>query len=999
MSMPSRLSRSAALIAAAVTSLSLLSLSGVATSSRAQAASACATKQGPVGAAFLDCSLGQVFNIVPPGQTGTYDASDYARAQAGQGFPPNTRDQEPLYANLVNVAPNLTTGQIGTYYKDASFNTDTSPPGTRVETFPSPHQGTVIVRDSAFGVPHIFGVTRADTEFGSGFASAEDRLFEMDVLRHVGRAQLTSFIGPSPSNEAMDCSVASAAGYSETELQSQVDNFASLHTDPITIGGVTTTEGQQIVSDANAYVAGVNEYINDAESNQNGAKLPVEYGLLQIPLNPWKATDIVATATLVQAIFATGGGNEVSSALFYESLVQRYGPVQGAAMWSDLRSQNDPGAQVSIPTTFNYEHVPTKVNPRSLAMPLAPPTNTFTVASDGSTHCTVTPLAGSSAAAARPSGVTVDLSPLLTAIQHRANPAASNELVVDAAHSATGHPIAVFGPQTSYYVPQLLHEVDLHGPGLQARGVSFAGTEVFVELGRGVDYAWSATSAGSDIVDQRLEKLCNVDGSPATTSSTAYVFNGACTPMFERTDTQTAKSGPGAICPPPPNNPCPPVTYTIQVERTVHGPVIGRTTAVDPATGKTIPVAVSSQRSTWGDELGSAPAFLEFNDPDIIHNARDFQRAAGKETGTFNWAYVDSKNVAFYSAGKLPIRNPHVNPNLPVWGTGQWEWQGFVPGNLSAADVHPRANTMPSTPGVRNGRFAGGFFTNWNNKQAPGFSASDSQFSYGPVYRVQSLSDRVRAIISQRRATPADIINAMEDAGTVDLDGAQLVNQMAAVLSGAALTSQQQAVLTTLQTWATDSSWGSGVPGAHRRDRSGTGGYEQGNAVAIMDDLYPRLTHAVFDAWLTASQYGQLAGINPINDVPRAQGSAYDGGWEGYLQRSLQQALGSATNPYSQSYCGNGSLPACQAALTTALQGTIAALTSLYGSSDPASWTCNRSNPTGGRAAGSGQAQGVECNPSLDDIQYNAIGVGTVPSMPWVNRPTFQQVVQFPSHR
>jgi hypothetical protein len=324
---------------------------------------------------------------------------------------------------------------------------------------------------------------------------------------------------------------------------------------------------------------------------------------------------------------------------------------------------------------------------------------------------------------------------------------------------------------------------------------------------------------------------------------------------------------------------------------------------------------------------------------------------------------------------------------------------GFVAGDLSAADVHPRANTMPSTPGVRNGRLSGGFFTNWNNKQAPGFSASDSQFGYGPVYRVQSLSDRVRAVLSQGRATPTAIINAMEDGGTVDLDGAQLVNQMAGVLSGATLTAQQQTALTTLQTWATDSFWGSGVPGAHRRDRSGTGSYEQGNAVAIMDDLYPRLTHAVFDPWLSTSQYAQLAGINPINDVPRAQGSAYDGGWEGYLQRSFQQARGMATNPYSQSYCGNGSLAACQSALQAALQGTIDALTSLYGSSDPASWTCNRSNPAGGRAAGTGQAQGVKCNPSLDDIQFNAIGVGTVPSMPWVNRPTFQQVVQFPTHR
>src|SRR5207245_4340976 len=126
----------------------------------------------------------------------------------------------------------------------------------RVETFPAPHDGTVIVRDKQFGVPHIFGRTRADTEFGSGYASGEDRLFEMDVLRHVGRAQLTSFIGPSPSNEAMDCSVASAAGYSEAQLQEQVNNFPAQHPDPITIEGNQTTDGQQIVNDATAFVDG-----------------------------------------------------------------------------------------------------------------------------------------------------------------------------------------------------------------------------------------------------------------------------------------------------------------------------------------------------------------------------------------------------------------------------------------------------------------------------------------------------------------------------------------------------------------------------------------------------------------------------------------------------------------------------------------------------------------------------------------------------------------------
>ena len=975
--------RRGAAAAAGAMVLTLIAQGAANPGSRVHAATGlgCLTESGPVGASFVDCSGGQVFNIVPPGATGTYSLADYASVQLGGSRPPHTDDQEAMYADLVTKAPSLTAAEIATFYKDASFYTDAIH-AERVETFAG-HPGTVILRDSEFGVPHVYGITRGDTEFGAGYAAAEDRLFEMDVLRHAGRAQLTSFIGPSASNEAMDCAIAEAAGYSESELQAQVNAFPSLHPDPITIDGVQTTEGQQIVADANSYVSGVNEYIGDALTAQHGAKLPAEYTLLQIPLLPWKTTDIVATATLVQSIFATGGGNEVNSALFYESLVQRYGATKGAAMWADFRSQNDPGARVSIPTTFNYEQVPSTVDANSIAMPVAPTTDN---------HCMSNALPGSLPGQFSVAGVTVDLTPLLSQLKSGL-PGASNELIVDAAHSATGHPIAVFGPQTSYYVPQLLHEIDLHGPGLQARGVAFAGTDVYVELGHGVDYAWSATSAGSDIIDQRLERLCNVDGSSATLSSTAYVFNGICTPMYERTDLELGKPTAIALNPP--------VLMTIQVERTVHGPVIGRTTATDPATGQPIPVAVSVQRSTWGDELGSTPGFLEFDDPDVIHSALDFQRAAAKQTGTFNWAYVDATNVAYYSSGKLPVRNPSVNPNFPVWGTGQWEWQGFVPGDLSPADVHPRASTEAAPPGVFDGKFSNGFFTNWNNKQSPGFSAADSNYAYGPVYRVQSLSDRVAAILKQRKATPADIVNAMEDAGTVDLDGSQLIPQLSAVLNGATLTSAQGNVLSILQSWATDPAWGSGVAGAHRRDRSGSGSYEDGNAVAIMDVLYPELTHAIFDPWLSPSQYAQLAGILHINDAPRAQGSAYDGGWEGYMQRALLQALGTASHPYSQSYCGAGGLAACQAAVIAALQSTIVTLTSLYGSADPSAWTCSRSNTGGsGVGPGTGQAPGAaRCNPAYDDIQYNAVGVGTVPGMPWVNRPTFQQVVSWPAHR
>ena len=85
---------------------------------------------------------------------------------------------------------------------------------------------------------------------------------------------------------------------------------------------------------------------------------------------------------------------------------------------------------------------------------------------------------------------------------------ASNWELVSARHSADGHPIAVMGPQVGYYMPQILMEEDLHGPGIDARGASFAGVNLFVQLGHGRDYAWSATTATSDNVDTFAEVLC-----------------------------------------------------------------------------------------------------------------------------------------------------------------------------------------------------------------------------------------------------------------------------------------------------------------------------------------------------------------------------------------------------------------------------------------------------------------------------------------------------------
>ena len=84
----------------------------------------------------------------------------------------------------------------------------------------------------------------------------------------------------------------------------------------------------------------------------------------------------------------------------------------------------------------------------------------------------------------------------------------SNALLVGAKRSASGHPIFVAGPQVGYYSPEILMELDLHGGGLDARGVAFPGLGFYLQIGRGPDYAWSATSASSDVIDEFAETLC-----------------------------------------------------------------------------------------------------------------------------------------------------------------------------------------------------------------------------------------------------------------------------------------------------------------------------------------------------------------------------------------------------------------------------------------------------------------------------------------------------------
>src|SRR5690348_2379363 len=448
-----------------------------------------------------DFAHGQAMFILPAGENGLVNAAQLAQFEATGQRPPHSQDQLAPYENLEFGYPSLTDSTLGKYYLPESFGVQA---GQIISAErPSPKVPVVIYRDQ-HDIPHIYGKTDPALAFGAGYAQAQDRLFLMDVLRHYGAGTLTSFLGPFCAYEQMDHDELLLAPYTTAQANAQVNAL------PAEYGA----QGRLALTMIHSYVQGINAYIANALTDPK--LLPVEYVRFGPP-KPWTPADVVAVSSLIGGIFGDGGGGEVRNSALLRYLQGQLGQPAGATAFTSFKEQNDPAAPTTVVgKSFPYE-IPKRVNPATIAIP----DNPSAPLKGGPTGTTP----GCSAAAPSKAGLSVIESLLRFPAQM------SNALVVGASHSADGHPIAVFGPQVSYFAPQILMQEDLHAPNYAAEGASFPGTG-FVELGRGVDYAWSATSAGSDLTDQRLELICNPNGGPPRPRGTFYEFKGKCVPML-----------------------------------------------------------------------------------------------------------------------------------------------------------------------------------------------------------------------------------------------------------------------------------------------------------------------------------------------------------------------------------------------------------------------------------------------------------------------------------
>ena len=163
-------------------------------------------------------------------------------------------------------------GLLVSYY----FLSRSLPDYSETFTMPAISAPVEIVRNNA-NVPHIFGATDRDVFFALGFAHAQDRLWQMTMLRRTAQGRLSEVFG--------------ARTLKIDELLRRLDLYA-LALSSVDAQDVPTTEALE------AYSAGVNAWIGQVNAKAMGRGAP-EFFLFSSEISAWAPADSLAIIKLM----------------------------------------------------------------------------------------------------------------------------------------------------------------------------------------------------------------------------------------------------------------------------------------------------------------------------------------------------------------------------------------------------------------------------------------------------------------------------------------------------------------------------------------------------------------------------------------------------------------------------------------------------------------------------------------------------------------------------
>jgi penicillin amidase len=476
-----------------------------------------------------------------------------------------------------------------------------------------------VVRDAA-GIAHITAASTRDLFIAQGYVHASERMWQMEVWRHISAGRLAELFG---------------------ESQLDTDRFIR------TLGWRPASQrdldalGPAVRAVLAAYTAGVNAWLDGHRDSLGLAFLASG----TVP-GPWTDLDTVAWGK-VQAWNL--GGN-------FTTEVFRY--LADAALGDPARTDElFPGYRDGAPVITPFDHVGSgrtvgAVSRASIAPSAAMLAPDAGAGSEANVAAAWRSVAALGREAMELAGL--DLADGL-ASDHGIG---SNNWVVAPERSVSGGALLANDPHLGISMPSVWFANGLHcrivddACPFDVAGVSFPGVPGVV-LGHNARIAWGATNVGPDVQDLVIEAV-----DPANPDH--YLHGGASVPFAFRRELIEVKGG---------------EPITLEVRSTVHGPILN---GVDERLADAPVMALRWAATIEPDR--TIEAVLGLNTAADFGEFRASLALYGAPSQNFVYADVDG-HIGYQLPGYIPIRSdPDDRGDRPVRGDdGSGEWIGRIP--------------------------------------------------------------------------------------------------------------------------------------------------------------------------------------------------------------------------------------------------------------------------------------------------------------------------------
>ena len=328
-------------------------------------------------------------------------------------------------------------------------------------------QKEVTVERDRWGAPHIRADSVEDLAEAQGYVMAQDRLWQMDLLRRVARGQLSEILGQTTLAIDKDFRTMQFGRAAERDL------------------GLMDKEPRAIME---AYARGVNRFIE-----QHGNHLPLEFSLLKYKPQPWQAADSLTISAYMYRTLTNTWERELDRA----AVEARVGPDRAKELFSpeaamdhfvigDPNVPND-GSQRTRVQTDQDDEDDDDMEPDAVLKARA---------ADADPAARFPDLTSALAANVRDS---------LLDIQHEIRRGlGSNNWVVSGAHTATGKPLLANDTHLELMLPPIWYEVHVTAPGWNVKGFTLPGAPLVI-IGHNDRIAWGFTNNGADVQDLYIE--------------------------------------------------------------------------------------------------------------------------------------------------------------------------------------------------------------------------------------------------------------------------------------------------------------------------------------------------------------------------------------------------------------------------------------------------------------------------------------------------------------